>query len=90
MLHQRILQGRLSCYKYTLGRGQTILQPIPALFKFKVLNEILTKAVFNFRYIGEHISDHEADRREDDSYLFDLDNKVITLLCIIFTRSACP
>ena len=36
----------------------------------------------NCRYIGEHISDHEADRREDDSYLFDLDNKVNTSLCI--------
>ena len=31
---------------------------------------------YRFRYIGEHISDSEADRREDDSYLFDLDNKV--------------
>ena len=29
-----------------------------------------------FRYVGELISDSEADRREDDSYLFDLDNKV--------------
>ena len=29
------------------------------------------------RYIGEHISDAEADSREDDSYLFDLDNKVL-------------
>lgn len=28
------------------------------------------------RYIGELLSDSEADRREDDSYLFDLDNKV--------------
>lgn len=28
------------------------------------------------RYVGELISDAEADVREDDSYLFDLDNKV--------------
>lgn len=28
------------------------------------------------RYIGEIISDCEADTREDDSYLFDLDNRV--------------
>lgn len=28
------------------------------------------------RYIGEIITDFEADQREDDSYLFDLDNKV--------------
>ena len=34
--------------------------------------------MFVFRYIGEHISDAEADAREDDSYLFDLDNKVCT------------
>ena len=29
-----------------------------------------------YRYIGELISDSEADGREDDSYLFDLDNRV--------------
>lgn len=29
------------------------------------------------RYIGEIITDFEADQREDDSYLFDLDNKVV-------------
>jgi hypothetical protein len=28
------------------------------------------------RYVGELISDAEADSREDDSYLFDLDKKV--------------
>ena len=31
------------------------------------------------RYVGELISDAEADVREDDSYLFDLDNKVLFL-----------
>lgn len=31
------------------------------------------------RYIGEIISDYEADTREDDSYLFDLDNRVSIL-----------
>lgn len=29
------------------------------------------------RYVGELISDSEADVREEDSYLFDLDNKVL-------------
>lgn len=29
------------------------------------------------RYVGELISDSEADVREEDSYLFDLDNKVM-------------
>lgn len=31
------------------------------------------------RYVGELISDSEADVREEDSYLFDLDNKVTRL-----------
>ena len=35
-----------------------------------------------FRYVGEHISDAEADSREDDSYLFDLDNKVTTFCTV--------
>lgn len=32
------------------------------------------------RYVGEIISDCEADTREDDSYLFDLDNRVSVYL----------
>lgn len=31
----------------------------------------------HYRYVGELISDSEADVREEDSYLFDLDNKVL-------------
>ncbi|CAG2064648.1 unnamed protein product, partial [Timema podura] len=34
------------------------------------------------RYIGEAITDVEADHREDDSYLFDLDNKDGETYCI--------
>ena len=45
---------------------------IDAMFFFLYL--LIT--VFALRYIGEHLSDAEADSREDDSYLFDLDNKV--------------
>lgn len=37
------------------------------------------------RYIGELISDSEADGREDDSYLFDLDNRV-GLLCYLIWK----
>ncbi|XP_064615910.1 histone-lysine N-methyltransferase EHMT2-like [Liolophura sinensis] len=37
---------------------------------------------FICEYIGELISDSEADRREDDSYLFDLDNKDGETYCI--------
>lgn len=35
--------------------------------------------LFVCRYVGELISDSEADVREEDSYLFDLDNKVLYL-----------
>lgn len=35
-----------------------------------------TGAPRSHRYVGELISDSEADVREEDSYLFDLDNKV--------------
>ncbi len=40
------------------------------------LNESYKNSHCPFRYIGEIISDCEADQREDDSYLFDLDNRV--------------
>lgn len=36
------------------------------------------------RYVGELISDAEADVREDDSYLFDLDNKVHLFMKSVF------
>lgn len=36
----------------------------------------IPKGSFVCEYIGEIISDSEADHREDDSYLFDLDNRV--------------
>lgn len=36
----------------------------------------IAKGAYVCEYIGEIISDFEADQREDDSYLFDLDNKV--------------
>lgn len=32
--------------------------------------------MYYHRYIGEIISDYEADNRDDDTYLFDLDNRV--------------
>lgn len=36
----------------------------------------IPKGAYVCEYIGEVISDLEADQREDDSYLFDLDNRV--------------
>lgn len=42
---------------------------------------------FAHRYVGELISDSEADVREEDSYLFDLDNKV---RCLQVSRETNP
>lgn len=42
----------------------------------------IPKGTYVCEYVGEIISDSEADHREDDSYLFDLDNRVSY---IIFT-----
>ena len=33
-------------------------------------------------YVGEVIADDEADRRANDSYLFDLDMKVIAVFLV--------
>uniref|UniRef100_A0A8C4TJ17 Euchromatic histone-lysine N-methyltransferase 1b n=1 Tax=Erpetoichthys calabaricus TaxID=27687 RepID=A0A8C4TJ17_ERPCA len=42
----------------------------------------IAQGTFVCEYVGEIISDSEADVREDDSYLFDLDNKVGDVYCI--------
>ncbi|XP_078502047.1 histone-lysine N-methyltransferase EHMT2 isoform X4 [Lissotriton helveticus] len=42
----------------------------------------ITQGTFICEYVGELISDAEADVREDDSYLFDLDNKDGEVYCI--------
>lgn len=42
----------------------------------------IPKGIFICEYIGELISDSEADGREDDSYLFDLDNRDGDTYCI--------
>lgn len=44
------------------------------------------KITLLYRYIGEIITDFEADQREDDSYLFDLDNKVSSFNWIFTTK----
>lgn len=72
--NNRVVQNgivcRLQLFK-TLGRGWGVrtLRDIP-------------QGSFICEYIGELISDSEADRREDDSYLFDLDNKDGETYCI--------
>lgn len=37
---------------------------------------LIPQGAYVCEYVGEIISDLEADQREDDSYLFDLDNRV--------------
>lgn len=53
--------------------------------------QLITVHSFCCRYIGELISDSEADRREDDSYLFDLDNKVtLSLIAYLYMYNMYP
>ncbi|KAK2113427.1 Histone-lysine N-methyltransferase ehmt2 [Saguinus oedipus] len=61
---------RLQLYRTAkMGWGVRALQTIP-------------QGTFICEYVGELISDAEADVREDDSYLFDLDNKDGEVYCI--------
>ncbi|XP_070176333.1 uncharacterized protein [Littorina saxatilis] len=72
--NNRVVQNgitvRMQVFK-THGRG----------FGVRSLMDI-PKGTFICEYIGELISDSEADRREDDSYLFDLDNKDGDTYCL--------
>ncbi|KAJ1077970.1 hypothetical protein K5549_011297 [Capra hircus] len=62
---QNGLRARLQLYRtQNMGWGVRSLQDIPL-------------GTFVCEYVGELISDSEADVREEDSYLFDLDNKVM-------------
>ena len=79
MCHNRVIQhgitARLQVYR-TYGMGWGV----------RAASEI-AKGSFVCEYVGELISDSEADTRED-SYLFDLDNRVrifsIFLLFLLF------
>ncbi|KAK6620731.1 hypothetical protein RUM43_011026 [Polyplax serrata] len=70
----RVVQNGITCrfqlFK-TEGRGWGI----------KTLN-LIQKGTFVCEYVGEIISDWEADHREDDSYLFDLENRDGETYCI--------
>ncbi|GFS21842.1 histone-lysine N-methyltransferase EHMT2 [Elysia marginata] len=72
--NNRVVQNGITCRLQmfrTNGRGWGLrtLMDIP-------------KGTFVCEYVGELISDSEADIREDDSYLFDLDNKDGDTYCI--------
>ncbi|NXD66715.1 EHMT1 methyltransferase, partial [Eolophus roseicapillus] len=61
---QNGLRTRLQLYRtQKMGWGVRTMQDIPL-------------GTFVCEYVGELISDSEADVREEDSYLFDLDNKI--------------
>ncbi|XP_062930034.1 histone-lysine N-methyltransferase EHMT1-like isoform X1 [Mobula hypostoma] len=67
---QNGIRVRLQTYRtHKMGWGVRSLQDIP-------------KGHFICEYVGELITDAEADVREDDSYLFDLDNKEGDVYCI--------
>ncbi|KAH0520824.1 Histone-lysine N-methyltransferase EHMT1 [Microtus ochrogaster] len=67
---QNGLRARLQLYRtQDMGWGVRSLQDIPL-------------GTFVCEYVGELISDSEADVREEDSYLFDLDNKDGEVYCI--------
>ncbi|XP_066436523.1 histone-lysine N-methyltransferase EHMT1 isoform X2 [Eleutherodactylus coqui] len=67
---QNGLKVRLQLFRTkNMGWGVRSLQEIPM-------------GTFVCEYVGELISDTEADVREDDTYLFDLDNKDGEVYCI--------
>ncbi|XP_076311848.1 LOW QUALITY PROTEIN: histone-lysine N-methyltransferase EHMT2-like [Tachypleus tridentatus] len=72
--NNRLLQHGITCRLQlfrTKGKGWGV----------RTLKEI-PKGTFICEYVGEIISDSEADKREDDSYLFDLDNRDGETFCL--------
>ncbi|KAM4608028.1 histone-lysine N-methyltransferase EHMT1-like isoform 1-T1 [Polymixia lowei] len=67
---QNGLRARLQLYRtQKMGWGVRAMQDIP-------------QGTFICEYVGEIITDAEADKRENDSFLFTLDNKVGDVHCI--------
>uniref|UniRef100_A0A8C5I7C4 Histone-lysine N-methyltransferase EHMT1-like n=1 Tax=Gouania willdenowi TaxID=441366 RepID=A0A8C5I7C4_GOUWI len=67
---QNGLRIRLQLFRtHTMGWGVKTMQDIP-------------QGTFVCEYVGEIISDAAADKRENDSFLFTLDNKVGDVHCI--------
>ncbi|XP_029847057.3 histone-lysine N-methyltransferase EHMT2 isoform X2 [Ixodes scapularis] len=72
--YNRVVQNGITCHLQlfrTRGKGWGVrtLQDIP-------------RGTFVCEYIGEILSDSEADKREDDSYLFDLENRDGETYCL--------
>ncbi|KAM8866577.1 histone-lysine N-methyltransferase EHMT1a [Synchiropus picturatus] len=67
---QNGLRVRLQLFRTrTMGWGVRAMQDIP-------------QGTFVCEYVGEIITDGEADKRDDDSFLFTLDNKVGDVYCV--------
>ncbi|KAJ3604307.1 hypothetical protein NHX12_029048 [Muraenolepis orangiensis] len=67
---QNGLRVRLQLYRtQKMGWGVRALQDLP-------------QGAFVCQYVGEIVTDAEADKRENDSFLFTLDNKVGAVHCI--------
>lgn len=71
---QDIPQGTFVCEWVTLPNTPSVT---PLFVTLGYLSDCQFVVVLH-RYVGEIISDAEADVRENDSYLFSLDNKVLT------------
>ncbi|XP_076347542.1 histone-lysine N-methyltransferase EHMT1-like isoform X2 [Tachypleus tridentatus] len=72
--NNRVMQNGITCRLQvfrTKGKGWGV----------RTLKEI-HRGSFVCEYVGEIISDSEADQREDDSYLFDLDNRDGETFCL--------
>lgn len=72
--HNRVVQRGIK-YKLQVHRTATMGWSVCAL-------ETIPRGAFVCEYVGELISDAEADIREDDSYLFDLENSDGEIFCI--------
>ncbi|XP_036833020.1 histone-lysine N-methyltransferase EHMT1 isoform X4 [Oncorhynchus mykiss] len=77
---QNGLRVRLQLFRTSrMGWGVRTLQEIP---QGTFVCEWVRAPLLVHRYVGEIISDAEADVRENDSYLFNLDSKVGDVYCI--------
>ncbi|XP_032672802.1 histone-lysine N-methyltransferase EHMT1 isoform X2 [Odontomachus brunneus] len=75
----------ITCNNRVIQHGLTqrfqLFRTIGKGWGLRTLRHIL-KGTYVCEYVGEIISDSEADHREDDSYLFDLDNRDGETYCI--------
>ncbi|XP_060523999.1 histone-lysine N-methyltransferase EHMT1 isoform X2 [Cylas formicarius] len=75
----------ITCVNRVLQKGSThrfqLFKTAAKGWGVKTLNAI-SKGSYVCEYVGEILTDKEADRREDDTYLFDLDNRENDSFCV--------